>query len=157
MLAAVQSENQTPLSTKQQWVQASGPEKDRSVSSLLASSWGDVYAASSGSVYGLTPGASTRTLVSPLMQAGYSDASGEYHNTAMAERNDTLYLVFADALFASKDRGETWSKLGERPSGRVIGLVVPDHHSTLPFEMRAFSDQQMPVNCGLPSTIKKQG
>ena len=45
MLAAAQVEKETRPSTKQQWVQANGPHKAGSVSALLVSSWGDVYAA----------------------------------------------------------------------------------------------------------------
>ena len=128
MLAAAQEEKEgSRPSTEQQWTQASGPKADRSVLSLLASSWGDVYATSSGAVYRLTPGASTWTFVSSVTPTGYLGVSENYRGTAMAEYNDTLYLAFADGVFASKDSGETWGKLGERPKGRVIGLVVTDH------------------------------
>ena len=126
MLAAAQEEKETRLSTDQQWIQASGPKADRSVLSLMASSSGDVYAASSGAVYRLTPGASAWTFVSSVTPTSHLEASGDYRGTAMAEYNDTLYIAFADGVFASKDSGETWKKLGERPKGRVIGLVVTD-------------------------------
>ncbi len=126
MLAAAQEEKETRPSTDQQWKQASGPKVDRSVLSLLASSWGDVYAASSGAVYRLTPGASAWTFVSSVTPTSYLGTPGDYRGTALAEYNDALYIVFADSVFASKDNGETWEKLGERPNGRVIGLVVTD-------------------------------
>ena len=122
MLAAAQVEKETRPSTKQQWVQASGPEEGTSVSGLLASSWGDIYAASRVGIYKLAPAASSWTLVSPRPP----EASVDYHGIRMAERSDTLYLVFPNGVFASKDRGKTWIKLGERPEGRAIGLVITD-------------------------------
>ena len=122
MLAAAQIEKETRPSTKQQWIQASGPEKAGSVSGVLVSSWGDAYATSKIGIYRLVPDATAWTLVSPLPP----EVSTDNHGIQMAERNDTLYLVFPDSVFASKDRGETWTKLGERPKGRVIGLVITD-------------------------------
>ena len=122
MLAAAQVKKEPRPSTKRQWVQVSGPKKGRSVSNILASSWGDVYAASRIGTYKLAPDASAWTLVSPLPP----EASTDNHRIQMAERNDTLYLVFPNGVFASKDRGETWIKLGERPKGVPIGLVITD-------------------------------
>ena len=129
MLAAAQVEKETRPSTKQQWVQVSGPEEGASVSGLLASSWGDVYAASRIGIYRLAPDASAWTLVSPLPP----EASVDNHGIRMAERNDTLYLVFPNGVFASKDSGKTWVKLGGRPEGRAIGLVITDDAFYLAF------------------------
>ena len=122
MLAAAQVEKETRPSAKQQWIQASGPEEGSSVSGLLASSLGDVYAASRIGIHRLVPDAPAWTLVSPLPP----EASVDHHGIGMAERGDTLYLVFPNGVFASKDRGETWTKLGGRPEGRALGLVVTD-------------------------------
>ena len=122
LLAAAQIEKEPRPSTKRQWVQASGPKERVSVSSLLVSSWGDVYAISRIGIYRLAPDAPTWTLASPLP----SEASVDSYQIPIAERNDTLYLVFPNGVFASKDRGETWTKLGARPKGRVIGLVITD-------------------------------
>lgn len=122
MLAAAQVEKEPRPSTKQQWIQVSGPKEESSVSGLLVSSRGDVYAASKIGIYRLAPDAPAWTLVSPLP----SEASVDNHGIRMAERNDTLYLVFPNGVFASKDRGETWTKLGGCPKGRAIGLVITD-------------------------------
>ncbi len=122
MLAAAQVEKETRPSTKQQWVQVSGPAKGRSVSNILASSWGDVYAVSKIGIYRLAPDAPAWTLLSPLPP----EAAVDNHRIRMAEGNDILYLVLPNGVFASKDRGETWIKLGERPKGVAIGLVVTD-------------------------------
>ena len=122
MLAAAQVEKETRPSTKQQWIQASGPKEDASVSGLLVSSWGDAYAASRIGIYRLAPESPSWVLVSPLPP----EASVDSHGIRMAERNDTLYLVFPNGVFASKDSGETWAKLGARPEGRARGLVITD-------------------------------
>ena len=98
LLAAAQIENETRPSTKQQWIQASGPEEMRSVSGLLISSWGDVYASSKIGIYRLVPDAPAWTLVSPLPP----EASVDNHGIQIAEGNDTLYLVFPNGVFASK-------------------------------------------------------
>ena len=122
MLAAAQVEKETCLSAKQQWIQASGPGEGISVSGLLASSWGDVYASSKIGIYRLAPDAPAWTLASPLPP----EVSVDNHGIQMAEGNDTLYLVFSNSVFASKNRGEAWTKLGERPQGVAVGLVVTD-------------------------------
>ncbi len=122
LLAAAEIDKETRPSTQQQWIQASGPEERRSVSGLLVSSWGDVYASSKIGIYRLAPDAPAWTLVSPLPP----EASVDNHGIQIAEGNDTLYLIFPNGVFASKDRGETWTKLGERPKGVAVGLVVTD-------------------------------
>ena len=122
MLAAAEVEKETRPSTDQQWIQASGPEELRSVSGLLVSSWGDVYAVSRISIYRLAPNASAWTLVSP----NFPKTSVDNHGILILERDGILYLVFPDSVFASKNRGETWTKLGERPKGRAVGMVITD-------------------------------
>ena len=126
MLAAAQVEKETRLSTKQQWIQAEGPEEGGSVSGLFVSSWGDVYAASPIGIYRLAPNASAWSFVSSLVSSNASETSGDYQGMPMAERNDILYLVFTDSVLTSKDRGKTWTKFGERPKGSAIGLVITD-------------------------------
>ncbi len=150
LLAAAQVEKETRPPTKQQWIQASGPEEGSSVSGLLASSSGDVYAASQIGIYRLAPDAPTWTLVSPLPP----EAAVDGHGIRMAERDDTLYLVFPNGVFASKDRGKTWVKLGDRPKGRVIGLVVTDEGLYLALENQIFRSenagkQWIPMNDGI--------
>ena len=122
MLAAAQVEKETRPSTEQQWIQASGPQEEASVSGLIVSSWGDVYATSKIGIYRLAPDAPTWTLVNSVPPEASVDRDG----IRIAERNGTLYLVFSNGVFTSKDRGETWRKLGGRPEGRALGLVITD-------------------------------
>ena len=124
MLAAAQVEKETRQSTKQQWIQTSGPEKTGSASGLLVSSWGDVYVASSIGIYKLAPDGAAWMFVSSLGTPDSPKTSVNYHGTPMTERNDLMYLVSPDGVFASKDRGETGVKLGKRPKGNAVGLAV---------------------------------
>ena len=117
VLAAAQVEKEMRPSTKQQWVQANGPEGG-AVSGLLLSSKGDTYAASPVGIYRLTPNASAWTLINASVATKGL--------TPMAERGDTLYLVSTREVFASTDRGENWKSLGERPKGNAIGLAITD-------------------------------
>ena len=122
MLAAAQVEKETRPSTEQQWIQASGPQEEASVSGLIVSSWGDVYATSKIGIYRLAPDAPAWTLVNSVPPEASVDRDG----IRIAERNGTLYLVFSNGVFTSKDRGETWRKLGGRPKGRALGLAITD-------------------------------
>ena len=124
-LGTAQVEKEALPSTQQQWKQASGPEGG-SVSGVLASSSGDVYAASPIGIYRLRPDARAWTLVNttvPTTDPSNSEPSGLI---PMAERGDVLYLVSIDKVFASTNRGETWNSLGVRPKGSAVGLVATD-------------------------------
>ena len=114
-----------PLPSTQQWIQASGPEGG-SVLGLLASSTGDVYAASSVGIYRLSPDARAWTLVNTTIPTTDPTNSGGSGLIPMAERDGTLYLVSTREVFVSLDRGETWMSLGVRPKGAVVDLVVTD-------------------------------
>ena len=125
MLAAAQVEKETRPSTDQQWVQASGPEAGGSVSDLLVSSWGEVYAAASVGIYRLTPGASTWTLVNTAVST-VNLTNSKRDRLMMTENRKILYLATAEKIFTSTDRGETWNTLGARPEGNTAGLAVTD-------------------------------
>ena len=117
-LGAARIEKETRPSTQQQWVQATGPEAGAMTSGLMASSKGDIYAASPVGVYRLAPDVSTWTLINTSVAIG--------NTTPMAERDGTLYLVSISEVLTSVDRGETWQSLGERPKGHATGLVITD-------------------------------
>ena len=125
VLAAAKIEKETRPSTKQQWIQASGPEGG-AISGLLASSRGDVYAASPVGIYRLSPDAQAWTLVNTTVPTTDPANSERFGLIPMAARGDVLYLVSIDRVFASTDRGETWKSLGVRPKGSAVGLVVTD-------------------------------
>ena len=128
-LGAAQIEKETQPSTQQQWTQAIGPEGTM-VSGLYTSSTGDVYAASSAGIYRLTPNASAWTLINTsIAMSGW---------TQMAERDGTLYLASTREVFASTDRGENWTALGERPKGDMTGLAAIDDGLYLVLDTQVF-------------------
>ena len=132
-LGAAQIEKETRPSTQQQWVQASGPERGAITSGLMASSKGDIYAASPVGVYRLAPDAPTWTLINTSVAIG--------NTTPMAERGDTLYLVSTSEVLTSVDRGETWDSLGERPKGHATGLVITDEGLYLALDNQVFRSE----------------
>ena len=119
LAAATEIEDEKSAVTKQQWIQASGPE-GVSVLGLLAGSKGDVYAASPVGIYRLTPDKETWTLVNA------SVTNAQLYQTPMTERGNTLYIVSVKEVLSSTDRGKTWSALGSRPKGKAIGLIITD-------------------------------
>ena len=147
--AAAQVKKEAPPSTKQQWVQANGPEGG-AVSGLLLSSTGNIYTASPAGIYRLAANASVWTLVSPLPP----EVPTDYTWKPMAEHNGTLYLVSTDEVWASTDSGENWKSLGTRPTGNSIGLVVTDEGLYLALENQIFRSenagkQWIPMNDGI--------
>ena len=132
-LGAARIEQETHPSTQQQWIQASGPEDGTVISGLMASSKGDIYAASSVGVYRLAPDAPIWTLVNTSVTIG--------NTTRMAERGDTLYLVATREVLASSDSGETWKSLGERPKGSPTGLVTTDEGLYLALDNQVFRSE----------------
>ena len=132
-LGAARIEKETHPSTQQQWIQASGPEDGTVISGLMASSKGDIYAASSVGVYRLAPDAPMWTLVNTSVTIG--------NTTRMAERDDTLYLVATGEVLASSDSGETWKSLGERPKGIPTGLVTTDEGLYLALDNQVFRSE----------------
>ena len=123
--AIAQVEKETHPFTKQQWTQANGPGGGP-VSSLFRNSEGAIYTVSSSGIYRLTPNAPAWTLVNNTVMAAPLATSETYNWMPMAERNDTLYLVSTDKVYASTDKGETWERLGGRPSGNAMGLAITD-------------------------------
>ena len=105
--------------TKQQWVQASGPE-GVSILGLFASAKGDVYAASPIGIYRLTPDKETWTLVNANV------TNGQLYSMPMAEQDDRLYIVSVKEVLSSTDSGKTWHALGSRPKGRAVALVITE-------------------------------
>ena len=139
-LGAARVEKETRRSTEQQWIQASGPE-EASVSGLLLSSTGDIYAASLVGIYRLPPSASAWTLINTTVQVVAPANSKGYDLIPMAEHNDTLYLVSIDEVLASTDSGETWQSLGPRPKGRAIGFAITDEGLYLALENQIFRSE----------------
>ena len=110
-------ENSTRFFTAQ-WSQGNAPPSGP-VRNIFATSDGTVYAVIQTGIYRLKADATGWTRV---------DASVPISESLMpmAEHSGTLYIVAANEIFASDDRGETWRTLGPRPKGDAVELVITD-------------------------------
>ena len=122
LIAAAQAEETDLPIAKPQWVQTKGPGGVSRAGLFLASDR-TLYATAKTGVYRLTEAADTWTLVST---SGPHREFNAAWNTVMAEYGDTLYLLTANELLASIDKGKTWNSLGARPEGRVVTLIITD-------------------------------
>ena len=119
LLAAAQADTIERQQTKPQWIQKKGPVGGN-IRDLFVSSQKEVYAIGDVGLYRLTDNNGGEwTLINDALSPVYATKS-------MAERGDTLYIVTKENLFASTDRGVTWSPLGERPQGYPVALLITD-------------------------------
>ena len=115
--ASVAPENAAKFSTAQ-WTQGNGPPAGP-VHNIFATSDGTVYAVIQTGIYRLTADATAWARVDASVPIGKS-------SMPMAAHGGTLYIVSTDEIFASDNRGETWSPLGPRPKGDAVELVITD-------------------------------
>ena len=119
LLAAAQADTIERQQLKSQWIQKKGPVGG-DVKELFVSSQKEVYAIGNVGLYRLTDNNGGEwTLINDSLPPISSAKS-------MAGRGDTLYIVTEADLFASTDRGVTWSPLGERPQGHPVALLITD-------------------------------
>ena len=115
--ASVAPENAAKFSTAQ-WTQGNGPPAGP-VHNIFATSEGTVYAVIQTGIYRLAADATAWTRVDASVPIGKAFMP-------MAEHGGMLYIVAADEIFASDNRGETWNTLGPRPKGDAVELVITD-------------------------------
>lgn len=113
---APNTQNNSFRSSTSQWTQASGPQGGY-VSGIFATSEKILYAATPTGIHRLSTDATMWTLINTRVPTGA-------FRMPMAEHDNTLYIVSSDEVFASVDRGETWTGIGNRPKGDAIGLIV---------------------------------
>jgi len=101
-----------------QWIQGNAPPGGH-VRNIFADPAGTLYAISPTGLYRFSAGAATWTRINANIPIGKSFMP-------MAAHEGTLYIVSADAIFTSDDRGETWSSMSSRPKGYAIGLIIRD-------------------------------
>ena len=114
-------ENSTRFSTAQ-WSQGNGPPAGP-VRNIFATSDGTVYAVIRTGIYRLTADATEWTRVDTSVPIGTSWMP-------MATHRGRLYIVTADEIFVSDNRGETWGTLGPRPKGDAVELIIVDAERT---------------------------
>ena len=108
-------ENFTKFSTER-WSQGNGPPAGP-VHNIFAASDGTVYAVIRTGIYRLTADTTAWTRVDTSVPISESFMP-------MAAHGGMLYIVAADEIFASDNRGETWRTLGSRPEGDAVELVI---------------------------------
>jgi RNA polymerase sigma factor (sigma-70 family) len=110
-------ENSSKFS-RAQWIQGKAPPGGH-VRNTFAGPEGTLYAVSPTGIYRLAVGATTWTHINANIPIDKSFMP-------MAAHEGTLYIVSADEIFTSDDRGETWNSMGSRPKGYAIGLIITD-------------------------------
>ena len=101
-----------------QWNQTNGPPAGY-IRNIFATPEGGVYAVASSGLYRLTEDATAWTHIDGSVPIDKS-------LMPMASHQDNLYIVSADEVFTSADRGETWRTLGPRPKGEAVGILITD-------------------------------
>ena len=101
-----------------QWTQTDGPPAGY-IYNLFATPEGTVYAVASSGIYRLAGDATAWT---------HTDRSVPIDKSLMpmAAHEGNLYIVSADEIFTSADKGETWRTLGARPKGEAVGIIIMD-------------------------------
>ena len=115
ILSSNTRENSAKFSASQ-WTQTRGPHGG-AVSDIFVTSEGVCYATAPTGIYQLTVDAPTWTRINTNIPIGQ-------FRMPMAENDDTLYIVSADKIFASIDKGETWHVFCSRPEGYAVGLII---------------------------------
>ena len=118
LITATETDVPAKFSTAQ-WTQASGPQ-GTPIFDTFAASDGTLYIDTQTGIYRLTADAPAWTRINTDIPT-----PGGY--MSMTEHDDTLYIVAADEIFASRDNGETWDTFCPRPEGLLpVGLIVTD-------------------------------
>ena len=103
-------------SSTAQWTPSNSPPAGH-VRDIFATPEGTVYAASSTGVYRLPADATVWTRANLSVPTSQS-------LMPMVENRGVLYIVAAEAIFASTDKGQTWKVFCPRPKGDPIGLII---------------------------------
>ena len=101
-----------------QWIQGNAPPGGH-VRNIFAGTEGTLYAVSPTGLYRFAAGAAAWTRINANIPIDKSFMP-------MAAHEGTLYIVSADAIFTSDDRGETWNSMSSRPKGYAIGFIITD-------------------------------
>ena len=103
-----------------QWTETNGPPAGY-IRNIFATPDGTVYAVASSGIYRLTEDAIAWTHINRSVPIDHSLIP-----MPMASHKGNLYIVSADEIFTSADRGDTWDTLGPRPKGEAVGIIITD-------------------------------
>ena len=123
LFAAAQADGEGVSVSKRQWIQA-GPIKGSKARGLLATPEGALYTFADMQIYKLeTDGKGGQHIFDfrPLLNS-------RPPNAPLAKWKDTLYIMLANELFASRDDGQTWDLVHALPDVHynTIGLILTE-------------------------------
>ncbi|MYA69974.1 sigma-70 family RNA polymerase sigma factor [Candidatus Poribacteria bacterium] len=138
LFAAAQTDGEDVSIPKQQWIQA-GPIKGSRAKGLLATFEGELYTFADMQVYKLgVDGKEGRHIFDfrPLVNSRPPAAP-------LAKWKDTLYIMLANELLASKDDGQTWDLVHTLPDVHydAIGLILTEQAFYAAFENGIFRSE----------------
>lgn len=110
-------EDQLQFSTAQ-WIPSNAPPGGH-VRDIFTASEGTVYAVSATGIYRLPAAATAWTRIN-------ADVPTSESLMPMVENQGVLYIVSADEIFASTDKGQTWNTFCSRPNGYPVGLIIKE-------------------------------
>lgn len=116
---AANAQGNTLNSSVVQWTQTNGPEGSP-LSSVFKTSDNNVHAVSRTGIYRLTKDDTAWMNIN-------ANVPINTYRSPITEHRGVIYSVNTNAIFASKDGGETWNKFCARPNGDAIGLVIRDN------------------------------
>ena len=105
-------------SSASQWTQTNGPYGG-TVFNIFVAPERTLYAAGSSGIYRREADATAWTLIN-------TEVRSDRLQMPMAAHGDTLYVVSADNIFTSVNKGETWQVFCSRPKGSPIEFVIMD-------------------------------
>jgi len=138
LFAAAQTEGEDVSVPKQQWIQA-GPIKGSRAKGLLATAEGELYTFADMQIYKLEADGKEGRHISdfrPLVNSRPPAAP-------LAKWKDTLYVMLANELLASKDDGQTWDLVHTLPDVHydAIGLILTEQAFYAAFENGIFRSE----------------
>ena len=138
LFAAAQTEGEDVSVPKQQWIQA-GPIKGSAAKGLFVTPDGELYTFADMQVYKLgVDGKEGRHIFDfrPLVNSRPPAAP-------LAKWKDTLYIMLANELLASKDDGQTWDLVHTLPDVHydAIGLILTEQAFYAAFENGIFRSE----------------
>ncbi len=135
LFAAAQADGDDVSIPKQQWIQA-GPIKGSKAKGLLATPEGELYTFADMQIYKLEADGNRGQHIFDFR----SLVNSRPPIARLAKWKDTLYIMLANELFASKDDGQTWDLVHALPDVHydAIGLILTEQAFYAAFENGIF-------------------
>ena len=131
LFAAAQADGEDVSVSKQQWIQA-GSIKGSEAKGLLATPEGELYTFADMQIYKLEADGKEGQHIFDFR----SLVNSRPPEAPLAKWKDTLYIILANELFASKDDGQTWDLVHALPDLHyyAIGLILTEQAFYVAFE-----------------------